>query len=213
MRCPKSYKKITVEQYQQVYPLIPNWDKTKFQILSILSGKSIDYVESLELKILNHYLIRISFLRKPIESTLKIKYDAAGLVGGVEHDMKHSRFVFRKKLFYGLRSVTEINTDQYRNLNDLLIGSNEVEQLHNLAAICYRPAFRKYNAAQHAEHAELFKKAKVSDIYPTVFFCSEVLINWNLNTPDYLESREIIRNHLQEMNGTSLESIGGSTLQ
>ena len=58
-------------------------------------------------------------------------------------------------------------------------------KLHELCALTYEPASYlsfNYDGNKHAEVADKFLKAPMSIAQPRVFFCLEVLANWNLNT-------------------------------
>ena len=69
-------------------------------------------------------------------------------------------------------------------------------KLHELCALTYEPAQYlsfKYDGNKHAEVADKFLNAPMSIAQPSVFFCLEVLSNWNLNTLDYLEGVEAMK--------------------
>ena len=69
-------------------------------------------------------------------------------------------------------------------------------KLHELCALTYEPAAYlsfNYDGNKHAEVADKFLKAPMSIAQPSVFFCLEVLANWNLNTLDYLEGVEAMK--------------------
>ena len=95
------------------------------------------------------------------------------------------------------RTVNDINVARYITIKTLMEAPDYFpNKLHELCALTYEPAAYlsfNYDGNKHAEVADNFLKAPMSIAQPSVFFCLEVLANWNLNTLDYLEGVEAMK--------------------
>lgn len=193
MKVPKSYREITVEQYQAIYPALKEEDWN--QIIAILNNVSEEEVNALPLSKGLKLTKALQFLKQPIEAKVEKTFYLSGLLKSVHYTPRPKGLVkIQGKWFMPSKDVYEINTGRYNSIKTLLAENEPVDVLHHLCALTFCNVERKglkyswkYDGSRHNENAELFKKAPVSIAYPSVFFCSEVSLNWILNTQDYLD--------------------------
>lgn len=210
MSIPFSFNQVTIEQYQTIYPHLQgevDWSR----IISFFTGKTIDEIESLPLKEYKYYITSLAFLTKEVKPKIAFKYYLSGLVKSVKYKPQPKLITWQGGNFYkASRSVNDINTGRYITIKTLMEHPNLVSVLHELCALTYEPASYlsfNYDGNKHAEIAEKFLKAPMSIAQPSVFFCLEVLMNWNLNTQDYLEGVMTTEILLKEMT-TELKENG-----
>ena len=194
MKIPKSWNEITISQFQECYfilgktPDIDSWVK----VISVLSGRSCDEIESIPLKDLTKCIYSLNFLLKPnLEEKVK-KY-----------------VLVNKKIYKAIYQATDLNTAQGHDLktflepNGLDFQDTVVENAHKLLATIYLPLkWRgfKYNGGKHAQIAEDFKHAKMGDVYGTLFFYSVVYKNL-MQTMEACgnEALQVTQEHMKEV--------------
>ncbi len=208
MRLPKNWNQITVERFQECYfilgkdPTIDSW----ILVLSVLSGKSKDYIESLPIRELKLAIHRLQFLLNP------------------ELNEKVNKYVsINGRVFKAAYLASELQTNEVADLKGFMVADGQsvndtvVENAHKLLACIYIPltlrGFR-YVPSKHKEVSEYFRKAKMGDVYGTLFFYSETYKNLMEATNTFGEQQaEILKNHLKEVEewtqNTNLESVGG----
>lgn len=181
MRIPKRYEDLTVEQFQQL-ELLKSEKLDKLDMackrLSILTGKSIDYIESLSPSKVYDMLLGAAFLINPIN-----QFPVA----------KSVRFGFHK--FKYIKEIHEYTTAQQKDFTTILKnnGNDYIKCLPELMAICHHELTLKgwvYNSDNHFRNVEYFKKAKLRDTLGAVFFYSNCLKSY----------KEIIEASLQTAN-------------
>lgn len=203
MTIPFSFKQVTIEQYQTIYPHLQgevDWSR----IISFFTGKTYDECENIELGYYKYLVKSLSFLTQPIQPKVSFKSYASGLLKSVKYKPQPKLITWQGGNFYkASRSVNDINTARYITIKTIMEQPDFYpNKLHELCALTYEPAQYlsfKYDGSKHNEIADKFLKAPMSIAQPSVFFCSEVLTNWNLNTQDYLDSQTMLANHLKEM--------------
>jgi hypothetical protein len=203
MRIPFSFKEVTIEQYQTIYPHLQG-DVDWTRVISFFTGRTYSEVEEFDLKYYKYLVQSLSFLTKPIVPKISFKSYACGLLKSVKYKPQPKLITWQGGNFYkASRSVNDINTARYITIKTLMEQSDFYpNKLHELCALTYEPGQYlsfKYDGNKHAEIADKFLKAPMSIAQPSVFFCLEVLANWNLNTLDYLESEKIMTSHLKEI--------------
>jgi hypothetical protein len=209
MGFPFNYKQITVEQYQTIQPFLEG-DKDWVKIAGFFLNKTDDEVESLPLKELKWYYKKLSFLNQPPQPKVKVKKYNETLVKSISYSpKKHNWLIHNKTLYKSANDVNGINSGDYITIKTLLAEKKEVDILHTLCAVVYKKAICK-DIQSFSDKEQSFKQISVYKAYCTLFFCLEVLMNWILNTPDYLESVEILMNHLKALKTMkeSSENIG-----
>jgi len=194
MRLPTSYNQVTIEEYQTIYPHLKG-DIDWSRIISFFTGKSIEWVETQDLKFYKYMVNTLAFLTKEVQPKVSFKSYASGLLKSVKYKPQPKLITYQNGNFYkASRSVNDINVGRYITIKTLLESPDYYpNKLHELCALTYEPASYlsfNYDGNKHAEIAEKFLKAPMSIAQPSVFFCLEVLMNWNLNTLDYLEGVE-----------------------
>ena len=170
MNIPKRYEDLTVEQFQQLELLkTEKLDKLDMACkrLSILTGKSIDYIESLSPSKVYDLLLNAAFLINPIN-----QFPIA----------KSVRFGFHK--FRYIKEIHEYTTAQQKDFTTILKnnGNDYIKCLPELMAICHHELTLKgwvYNSDNHFRNVEYFKKSKLKDTLGAVFFYSNCLKNYS----------------------------------
>jgi len=196
MKLPKSFKEITVRQYQVVCDLLINkkidqLDK-EVAIIAALSGKTVAEIEALPLDKLRKAILLTSFLSTPNITTEFKKY-----------------VVVKGRVYKAIPFAQKLTAGQYVSLKAFCAMGNNVEQMNNLLACVYQRVrmFKKFdfNNDEHEQCAKDMLDVKVSDVYGTLFFYSEVWKSWNQVILDYSESAsKTIKEAIQEMKESSL---------
>ena len=194
MRIPKSFNDLTIEQFQECYfvlgskPTLDSW----IMVISILSGKSKDKVESLPIKELKKEINKLQFLLNP------------------NLNEKVNKFIAVKgRPFKAVLNANEMQTNQVADLKGLMhkegqsVNDTIVENAHKLLACIYLPltfsGFR-YIPSKHKEVSQYFRKAKMGDVYGTLFFYSNLYKNLieSINTFGK-KHMEIVNSHMKEI--------------
>lgn len=170
MNIPKRYEDLTVEQFQQLELLkTEKLDKLDMACkrLSILTGKSIEYIESLSPSKVYDMLLGAAFLINPIN-----QFPVA----------KSVRFGFHK--FRYIKEIHEYTTAQQKDFTTILKnnGNDYIKCLPELMAICHHELTLKgwvYNSDNHFRNVEYFKKSKLKHTLGAVFFYSNCLKNYS----------------------------------
>ncbi len=226
MRLPRSWKDITVEEYQTIYPILYAESETDWDfIISFFTGKTLEQVQALDRKFWLYIYMTLLFLKKPIKEQVSCSYFKTGFLKAIHYNPKPKKLLrLNGKIFKASSGVDEINAYRLTTIKTLLKEKQLHEVLPDLCALTYEENTKKwfgfkfeYFRYNHDKNAFLFKDAPMSVAYPVVFFCLEVLRNWTLNTPDYLESQMIVEDRMKEIEemilSTDIESIGLGNLQ
>ena len=210
MGLPFNYHQITIHQLQTIQPfLTPEKDWTK--IIGYFLNKTDDEVETFSLRYYKYCVRKLAFLNELPKAKVKvIKYDET-LIKSVSYTPKKRTLLLHKwMLFKSPTSVEQINTGDYISIKTILTENTEINSLHILCAIVYKKAFGK--DLLFSDKEQLFKSLSVQKAYNTLFFCLEVLTNWSLNTPHYLEAVETLKKHKEELvKNQHLDNTGDGT--
>ena len=216
MRLPTSCNQVTIEEYQTIYPHLQgevDWSR----IISFFTGKSIEWADSQDLEFYKYMVNTLAFLTKEVQPKISFKSYACGLLKSVKYKPQPKLITYQSGNFYkASRSVNDINVGRYITIKTLLESPDYYpNKLHELCALTYEPASYlsfNYDGNKHAEIADKFLKAPMSIAQPSVFFCLEVFMNWNLNTQDYLEGVEamtILNKQIEtELRENGLQNFG-----
>lgn len=194
LKLPKDWNDITVEQFQECYfllgknPTIDTW----VMVLSTLSGKSGKEIESLSITELKKYIKKLDFLVNP------------------SLNEKVNKFVTIKgKLFKAVYRASDMQTNQVADLKGLMASEGQsindvvVENAHKLLACIYIPLTLKgfrYVPSKHKEVSNYFRKAKMGEVYGTLFFYSKTYKNLMEAINTYGEKNlEIVKEHMKEL--------------
>lgn len=167
MNIPNSWKKVSVEQFQELLPIykkaVTETDSIKVvehwtNIIAILADCQIEEVEAL-----------------PITKIKTIIKDLQWLTLDNVNYKKKFTLYHNGKLYKAVKEAKEFNTGRYIEYKTFLGRGGLIENLHLILATIYNPYFDSKQT--HAERAIEFKKAKMSDVYPTVFFYTKVWEN------------------------------------
>lgn len=211
MKLPKSFKGITVDQYQRILPIYQKIEKETdpitiasdwCRIIAILTnGKPAD-IEALPIDKLKRMIKALSFLN---DANIKAK---------------PSKYLFIKGRLYKAKTRgRDFNTAQYAEIKTFLQSGNWINEMHKLLASMYSPltwSGFKHDGAGHETHANRFKQVSVAKVYPTVFFYSIQFRNSIKRIQEYglkiaqeenRKAEELLMSILRE----TLESIGDGT--
>jgi len=167
MKIPKRYEDLTVDQFQKLEELKTNTSLDKLDRavlrLSILSGKSVDYIESLNATLVYNTLMDAVFLTQPItqiETPKEVK------LGGIK--------------FRYIKDIHEYNIAQEKDWKEMVKNSdnNYINCLPELMAVChqeYENGKWVYNSNNHQRNVDLFRQSKLSESLGAVFFYSKTL--------------------------------------
>ena len=208
MTIPKRYEDLTVEQFQQLELLkTEKLDKLDMACkrLSILTGKSIDYIESLSPSKVYDMLLDAAFLINPIN-----QFPIA----------KSVRFGLHK--FRYIKEIHKYTTAQQKDFTTILKnnGNNYIKCLPELMAICHHELTLKgwvYNSDNHFRNVEYFKKSKLKHTLGAVFFYSNCLKNYSETIEGCLQQADkVIQEAMMEIQDdlefqTFLNNGDGST--
>ena len=167
MKIPKRYEDLTVDQFQKLEELKANdtLDKLDRAVLrlSILSGKSVEYIEALSATKVYDYLLEAIFLMQPIT---QIETPNEINLGGVK--------------FRYIKEIHEYNIAQEKDWKEMVKNSdnNYINCLPELMAVChqeYENGKWVYNSNNHQRNVDLFRHSKLSESLGAVFFYSKTL--------------------------------------
>lgn len=155
----KSFEDMTVKQYQHCHDLLKGRTDTEFyiEVLSYLTGKTVEYYEKLEFSILHKEIDHAKFILEPKNST--IVYDSI-IIGG--------------RPYRGLTDITKGNFAQYSSIKTILSKGESTPRLHELLGCIYAPLKLFGSDYDMIEVAEKMKQAKISQVLGLVFFYSIV---------------------------------------
>lgn len=192
MKIPKRYEDLTVDQFQKLEELKTNTSLDKLDRavlrLSILSGKSVEHIESLNATLVYNTLMDAVFLTQPItqiETPKEVK------LGGIK--------------FRYIKEIHEYNIAQEKDWKEMVKNSdnNYINCLPELMAVChqeYENGKWVYNSNNHQRNVELFRNSKLSESLGAVFFYSKTLKGYTKVLADSLvKATETIQGIQKEM--------------
>jgi hypothetical protein len=192
MNIPKRYEDLTVNQFQELEALknddtLDKLDKS-IKRLSILSGKSVEYIETLKPSLVYEKLLDAIFLIEPINSMASPE-----------------SFTLAYKKFRYIKSIDQYTTSQQKDFTEILKANNNdyIACLPELMAICHQELTLfgwKYKPENHFKNVELFKQSKLKDSLGAVFFYSNCLKSYSVIIEDcLLKANEMIQAHVKTM--------------
>lgn len=192
MKIPKRYEDLTVDQFQKLEELKTNTSLDKLDRavlrLSILSGKSVEHIESLNATLVYNTLMDAVFLTQPItqiETPKEVK------LGGIK--------------FRYIKDIHEYNIAQEKDWKEMVKNSdnNYINCLPELMAVChqeYENGKWVYNSNNHQRNVDLFRQSKLSESLGAVFFYSKTLKGYTKVLADSLvKATETIQEIQKEM--------------
>lgn len=204
MRLPKSFNSITVEQYQDCYFILkdlkPPTPEDPFSdidpwvtVISILSGKTIEEVNELPRRELSARIRQLDFILRP--EVLK---------------EKPKKYLYSGRIYRAILRADQLNNAQAIDIRTFMkpqegMSENDTVVLnaHKLLASIFLPLTWKgfkYDSKNHARRAADFKKAKMGDVYGTLFFYSILSMNLIKATEAYgLDQAKILQEHFREV--------------
>ena len=173
MSLPKSYNDITISQFQECYfilgqnPEIEQW----ITVLSLLSGVPEDFYYNLPTQKLKRKIYRLQFLLNPELNTKVKKY-----------------IYLNGRIYKAIYKASDLTTAQGIDIKefqkpeeDQSIQDRIVENADKLLATIYLPITWKgfkYDSSKHERSANDFKKAKMGQVYGTLFFTLSCSRTW-----------------------------------
>jgi hypothetical protein len=154
MNLPKRFEDLTLKQYIDLIELDKDLNLTVIEKavkkLSILSGKAIEDIESLDFKKLFYYLAKVKFTNEPPEN---IAFKKSFIIG------------FRKYV-----ATTNLQEMKPAQLIDFAALQKANKPLNDLLAVMYKRSGKEYDYKEHEKISKELLKAKVSDCLGLVFF-------------------------------------------
>ena len=176
MRIPLSVDNLTLEQYIELKKIessnLDEIDKGT-QILSLVSGISLDEIDTMPAFKLEGYGLRLSRLRNS-KPTQKI-----------------NRYLWIDgKRYKAMESEHKMSFNQFTSADTF--ATNELSNYHLLAAVVYvhSPLFGKSTHDDLIDKSNVFLKQKVKDVFGAVFFCSNRLETLKEDSKRYLKRSE-----------------------
>lgn len=181
MKLPYSFEDMTLSQFMQLHELeqdkgIDILDR-QLKKLSILSGKSVEYLETLDIKDIKNYLNKVAYTSNaPTEMRVVPRFRVKGM------------------LLKPTMSLQEMKVNQLVDFYSLLKASDGkyIQSANKLLSVMFKPLklFKEsvYSPESHAKISELLLSAKVGDCLGLLFF---YLNFWNKCAPimsRYLEN-------------------------
>jgi hypothetical protein len=190
MNIPTRYEDLTVFQFQQLEELktleLDTLDKA-VKRLSILSGMSIDDIESLSASKVHDLLLDAIFLTIPITEM-----------------NSPEEFTLGGKRFRYIKEIHNYNIAQEKDWKEYLkMNNNEYFKcLPELMAICHQELENGkwvYNSDNHTENVELFKNSKLSESLGAVFFYSKYFKTYTKAIQDCLADQIQVMKEAEQM--------------
>jgi hypothetical protein len=190
MNIPTRYEDLTVFQFQQLEELktleLDTLDKA-VKRLSILSGMSIDDIESLSASKVHDLLLDAIFLTIPITEM-----------------NSPEEFTLGGKRFRYIKEIHNYNIAQEKDWKEYLkMNNNEYFKcLPELMAICHQELENGkwvYNSDNHTENVELFKNSKLSESLGAVFFYSKYFKTYTKAIQDCLADQIQVLKEAEKM--------------
>jgi len=167
---PKDWSAVTVRQFQALQGIL-NEDGSKYEknvaIISIMSGVSIDEIETFSLKTYAKCMRTLDFLTQPLP------------------EEKVSAFISNGKKYRVFSDVYDLNGGQYITLMHLLKDPEKViDNLHEVMAVFCVPYSKKwygwkktkYNSKEHNKVSEEMLEVPMSIVQPlSAFFLTSYL--------------------------------------
>ncbi len=207
MKLPRSYNDITIEQYQEIYPLLKSRPSVEqwITVIAKLSGHSEDYYMDMPVRDLKRVIFKLQFLLSP-ELNTKVKRYA--LING--------------RIYKAVYKANELTTAQGIDLKEFQkptpgqsVQDRVIENAHYMLASIYLPLSWKgfkYNSSKHQQASNDFKKARLGDVFGTLFFYSVVYEQLMIAIEaSGKEALEVISPHMEKVLEWARNNPSGST--
>lgn len=198
-KLPKSFKDITVKQYQDIHPFIGEDSiDGNTKIVEYFSGCSFDFLQTqTETGDLKKAFKKVSFLFS-------------------EKQFRGKRYLRINGCWYKLESNPDkLNGGQYTSIKTYC-QIDPIKHLHDIAAVAYKSFKLKhqykdgnqiytkyftwvYDSTNHEEISKAILERTAKDIVPALFFCSRALKRSIATSKDYLKAQKIINNRIKEI--------------
>ena len=178
MKLPKSFKDITVEQYQNAQAIIDSKDTNlniNIKLIAYLSGKSVEYVEGLEPLIISAHRLSLAFLNDDIPQDVKV----------------HKWIVANGQPYKAILDMESFKAGALITLKYLEEQGKPSELLNQMLATVYVPMtwygrVRKYDGSAHAKIAEDMKHVKMDKVCGALMLKKKTFETLNQDIPNSL---------------------------
>lgn len=191
----KSFNDFTVEQFQQWHKVIKEESDIidrEVKLASILTGKSVEYLESVPYSVLKEVIKRVNKISLTEPSTKVVRFVKVG--------RKVYSAILNAQDLHGLMSTSQFTAAK-------TYAANPIENMHLLLPLYYAP-YKLFGKQKLAENqiklAEEFKKVKVGEVYGAVFFYS---ILWSQFVPILEDSLKQATQVMEEIAADGLDSM------
>lgn len=184
----KSFNDFTVEQFQEWHKVISEEKDIidrEVKLASILTGKSVEYLESIPYSVLKEVIKKVNRVSLSQPNTEVRRFVRVG--------SKVYAAILDAKELHGLMSTSQFTAAK-------TYAANPIVNMHRLLALYYtqyQPFKKRKLTENQLKLSEDFKKVKIGDVYGAVFFYS---VLWNQFAP-------ILENSLMEATRTIQEII------
>lgn len=190
MKLPNNFSQLTVSQYQEASRILKSDDDfldKAVKLISILSGKSTEWIESHTPKQIGDWYSSLGFLvdKSDLDNSKVKKY-----------------IVANGKVYKAIVNMDDFSAGQLITLKHLEERTNPTDFIHQQLALVYVPVnwygrAKKYDAKLHNKVSEDMKHAKLGDVYGLLLFKKKV----------YQALSPIIENSLKEATQTIQETM------
>lgn len=201
MALPYSYKDVSVEKYQEIFPTLQK----------ILAEEDPEKKDEHQIQLLAMFGFPDLTVEKRIKALKQISFLSSN-----EYKLVHKHLWIKGKLYKAENNVEKLLTSQYISIKTIIQEGEVIPHLTNLAPLCYKRFKWKhkykegkvertkyfsfvYDSSDHTELSEWFKTAPCHKVLPLVFFCSIVYKHWIQNTEAYLNSQKIIKEEMKKL--------------
>jgi hypothetical protein len=201
MKLVRKFEDLTLKQYIELQELqsssLSVIDKA-VKKLSIITGESIDYIESINVKEVYSLLASVSFVDNPPEEIAVKKRIRLGFM-----------------LYEPTLSLTEMKVNQ---LTDFYHLYDNKAPINEILAVIYKPIKGSYKPANHAKVAKMLLNEKVGNTLGTLFFYSNYWKRCEKTITEYLNKQnQVIQSFMKEIQDDKqfqdfLVTGGGNTI-
>lgn len=164
----KSFNDFTVEQFQEWHKVISEEKDIidrEVKLASILTGKSVEYLESIPYSVLKEVIKKVNRVNLSQPNTEVRRFVRVGT--------KVYAAILDAKELHGLMSTSQFTAAK-------TYAANPIENMHRLLALYYtqyQPFKKRKLTENQLKLSEDFKKVKIGDVYGAVFFTQFCGIN------------------------------------
>jgi hypothetical protein len=205
------WEKISVWQYQQMYPIITNPSKDwtekdiEYKLIAIINNLTENQVNQLKKNELDKFRSELYFLKDNYEG------------------IPVNRIYANKRVFRFIKDAKDINAARY--IESKFFMKDLIPNLHKVAASIVIPQKRRwlkyidleYDSDMHQDYANDILYANFKEVYFSVVFFYQVFNDWIPITKDYLmekmNNQGLAKDKAEKVAAILWSILGGNTVQ